>query len=906
MQTRLVIKQRIKGATACTKEGRHKKMMDGILTTKLNKPHFPQSFILKDYGFDQIKDVRIILICAPAGSGKSTAASYWLDHQPKLYFWYSLDEWDNDLMTFLSYLAEGLRQVDDKVGQQLHHLLKAHYNLSGESLIKTVVSLLHLVGPEYIIVLDDYHVIQNPEIHGFMESLISHLPNHAMLCLISREDPPLSLARLRLMNKVFELRRSNLQFSKGEVMDFFHVALKNRIREDQLHHLYERSEGWIAGLQLMSLSLNSTDYVDELIENVVSSSDYIMEYLLEEVFNKQSKEMQALLLKTSVAPYVTAELIAHLTHVTTEEAQDGLKELVQRNSFLVCIDSVKQIYRYHQLFRELLKQRLKRMSSEHYDDAHRLAAQWFELRGDYPEAIALYLEGNQFDAAVSLIEHLWTPMDMALSSSSWFELVKRLPNTYIDTSPVLCLGYGWALLDGGDVRTCQPWFDRAHELYTEWQEHKNTARIRIHDREAFDNIPVSLMSAQAFVAAVEGRYDLLNDYTETMRSLAQKHSYNREWVIESFLGMMHWGKGDLRDALSIMQALRTGERWKLSATIQSTFTWIVAELYIQLGALTKAKVILEEAIDTIHQENIAPVMMATYYLLLAVIESYRGNPNSAHSLLETSRSFGYRYEYMDWRYRYYLVLSRLYMQDQLLDRAADAIREGRQYTYLNPVPESVTLKTMQFWVDWKCKFDGFKKSFFLAEAVEALTASGSELPEYLQEQYWRILLLEAPLNQYGARMAKICEGLLSRAREQGRAIQVIEYLILSCRFEKSELACKKLIHEAEHLASKEGIRQPFIEFKDLLVQPVPFVEPLELSTNAKREIVNQRLSEPLTIRELELLDLIAKGYSNQDICDTLFIAMSTVKSYNNNLFRKFEVKRRTEAVAKARAIGLID
>lgn len=135
---------------------------------------------------------------------------------------------------------------------------------------------------------------------------------------------------------------------------------------------------------------------------------------------------------------------------------------------------------------------------------------------------------------------------------------------------------------------------------------------------------------------------------------------------------------------------------------------------------------------------------------------------------------------------------------------------------------------------------------------------------------------------------------------------MIEYLILSCRFEKSELACKKLIHEAEHLASKEGIRQPFIEFKDLLVQPVPFVEPLELSTNAKREIVNQRLSEPLTIRELELLDLIAKGYSNQDICDTLFIAMSTVKSYNNNLFRKFEVKRRTEAVAKARAIGLIE
>lgn len=872
-------------------------MVNLIMKTKLNKPQLPATFIERSYGFEAMQDARLLLLSAHAGAGKSTAVSYWLEHQPLPYCWYSLDEWDNDILVFLSYLGEGITRVDEKVGRQLLDLLDGSYGMSGEALTKTVISLLHQGEQPYVIVLDDYHWITEQGIHDFVEKLLLHMPTHLKLCLMTREDPPFSLARLRSLHQVMELRRKDLKFTQEEGWTFFQNVLANQINPEQFQYLYERSEGWIAGLQLMSLSINALDHVDQFVEDIASSSNYMMDYLLEEVFKRQSKEMQRFLLQTSVLNFLTPELIAYVMRGTISEADNGLKALELSNCFLISLDLTKPVYRYHHLFRELLKQRFKRIDLEQYQETLRLAGKWFEERDEHLEAINLYLEGHWFDEAAALIEKLWEPMDFALRSSSWLDLAKRLPLASIDASAVLCLGYGWALLNRGDIDKCDGWFQKAEAIY------------KASDAdEVLEIVPINLLSAKAYKSAVMGQFDLMMEHIEQLNGLTEGRPFKRQWLIESYVGMMHWGKGDLVKALERMQRVRGGKLGHLNPATASSFTWVVAEILIEIGELTKAKVMLEEAVEQTVGSH-TPVMLATYYLLLAVIECLRGQRDAAYALLEKSRGFGYRYEYLDWRYRYYLILSRLFMQDHLLEKAADTLREGSVYTYVNPKPESMTFAYMKMWVDIQRDSGHYKSTFYLEEGFRALDQTGKTLPDYRDEMYWRIVLFEGPLDLYGAKMAQLCKGLLERARAQERSVQVVEYLLLSSRFAPNGPRRRELIDEAVVLSQKEGIIQPFIEFERLLVDSsvvVPKSSQDRVSVAARRESANQSLSEPLTVRELELLDLIAKGYSNQEICDVLFIAMSTVKSYNNNLFGKLEVKRRTEAVAKARTVGLID
>ena len=388
-----------------------------VMSTKLQKPKLPLSVVEKEEINHRLSVAKINVICAQAGSGKSTVVSRWLEFQESPYIWYALDEWDNDLAQFLTYLATGIFAIDKDVSNQMKQLLSARQTIGDDALIKTFTTLLNTVQIPFIWVLDDYHTIQEESIHQMMKTLLSRFPQNMQMCIISREDPPFSLAKLRVQRQLTELRMSDLRFTLKETEAFLSSNLDQTLTASQMAYLYGRTEGWIAGLQLTALSLQGVSDVERFILNFSESHYYIMDYLLEEVLERHTEAMRQFLLKSSIFEYFSPELCDFVFEYSPGESQKVIDYLIKTNSFLIELNQ-KVWFRYHHLFRELLRRRVEMLDKHHISSLHKSAGMWFEKQGRIQEAIDHYLNGGNHDLAASQIELRWSTMDMELSSSS--------------------------------------------------------------------------------------------------------------------------------------------------------------------------------------------------------------------------------------------------------------------------------------------------------------------------------------------------------------------------------------------------------------------------------------------------------------------------------------------------------
>ncbi len=892
-------------------------MTQMIIKAKLQKQSLPLNLVVKDEIIEQIKTSRIIIISAGAGTGKSTLVSHWLDTQDVPFIWFSIDDWDNTLAQFLHYLAAGLVKIDGIVSNQMLQMLESRLTIDEDSLMRAFISILQSMQSPLIIVLDDYHHIYEPKIHVFTRMLIEHLPPSLKICIISREDPPLPLGRLRLQSSMTELRMVDLMFTKGEAEALLTSQLKRALTQKQLDQIYLRTEGWVSGLLLTAYTMQSIDDIDQFVQSFGWSQRYVMDYLLEEVLERQSDQMKIFLLSTSIFEYFTAQMCDEILSFSSGASAEIIENLVKSNSFMIVLEGDDCAYRYHHLFRALLLKRFDVDLSQDRVHLYKSAGDWYLRNGQYKEAIDKYLAGGCFELAAGLAEQIWSEMDLSLESASWLEMVKKMPKTLLEKSPVLLMGYGWALLDSGDVMRSLPWFESAKLLYERWILDAEEDLIMVRNRDEMMQMPATLMSAEAYIAAISGNYEDLFLKTDTLKRLADVHSYKRQWQIKTFLATSHWGSGELSEALDLMIHVADETRGLLNPLILNSFKSVISELYIQMGQLTKAEFVIRDAMEEVKQEGIVPVMMATYYLYLAQIAAYRGTLDMAYEYLETSKAYGHQFEFMDWRYKYNTILSRLYLAEDLWDSAKLCVEEGKQHIFNNPIPESITLEDMEIWLKLSKERDPHALEVRIASCLETydffdINDGGqgfnlknissmriTKLPAYVDEMKIKILMRYSPVEIFSELFGPLCGKLIVRASVQKRWLSVIEFTLLKIRFESSRPEREALMASAIKLSEIEGIKLPFMEFGQ--VQH----DTLRSSLHIKSPLANQKLSEPLSVRELEILELIAKGMSNQEIANTLFIALSTVKSYNNNLFGKLEVSRRTEAVAKATALGLV-
>ncbi len=773
-------------------------MAFSILPTKLHKPQLTDSVIPRSELLKNSNLASVILVSAQAGSGKSTIVSSWLSEQNKVYCWYNLDDWDNDLMQFFAYLAAGIKPIDMVVSEALEQLLDAFQSIGFESFLKVLINQLHTITSPFIFVFDDYHLIRNEHIHQVLRTMIEHFPPLMQLVLITREDPPFPLAKLRAGKKLFELRISQLRFTEEEVNAFFLQQLNVTLEEAQLKHLFKRTEGWIAGLQMTALSMQGHTDINGFIDAFTSSHYYIMDYLMEEVLEQQPQEIKSFLLTTSILEAFSGELCDAVLQLETGTGRTIIERLVKTNCFILSTDSSHHWYRYHHLFKELLKQRLDYQSKSELEKLHLRAGLWLAANGHIQEAIRHLLAANAFINAAALIECKWAEMDVQLQSASWLDMAKTLPANIIDSSPVLALGYGWALLDMGEIEASHVWFDKAQDLYNRCQTEVDPEDIIISDKTQFDLFPATIASARGYIAAATGDVEKVFIYSQEALIRIPSNQYYIRGMVSMLLAIAHWGTGDLQEAERVISECLKSFGSFLNPLVENSFYMVLGELYIQQKAFSKAKAIIENTISRVSEQNRVPILLASLHLSLAKVAFLQNNIKDAYVLLEQSKEYGQHYALMDWKYKYNLLLARVYCTEGYYDLARDCIIEGKANYFMNPLPDEITLEEMEI------KIDNEEKSHQIHPAFE----------------------IEEP--------------------------------------EKSEN------------------KQPL-----------------------KKEYANQLLTEPLTVRELEVLSLIVSGLSNKKICDTLFLALSTVKGYNQNIFGKLHVNHRTQAVAKAKELGLI-
>jgi len=534
---------------------------------------------------------------------------------------------------------------------------------------------------------------------------------------------------------------------------------------------------------------------------------------MEEVLDHQAPEIKDFLLKTSLFEFFSVELCEAVVQLKPSAGSAIIEKLVKSNSFIIPMESSHKWYRYHHLFRDLLRQRLEHEPEIDLDMLHHRAGCWFKNEGRGQEAIDHFLKANAFEEAAALIECKWAEMDIQLQAASWLNMAKRLPMTMLERSPVLAMGYGWALLDTGDVEGCGVWLDKAQVLYDLYQSAECPEGILISDTLQFDLLPATIASARGYIAAAKGDMECSLKHTRDALVQIPSNQHQKRGLVPMMLAVAHWGKGELHEAEAVIIQCLDDISIAENPLAYNSIYMVLGELYIQQERLNEASELLKQLISRVSKENQVPILLASLYLGLAKVAFLHGDNQQAYALLEDSKVKGQNYSLMDWKYKYYLMLARVYCSEGFYDLARDCVRESKAHYFINPMPDDITFDDM--------------------------------------------------------------ETMIEQAETSGHLIQ-------------------QSIDEGNNKASRQGLAKT--ESKGLYPNKLPLL---------KKEYANQALLESLTVRELEVLALIASGLSNQEICDTLFLALSTVKGYNQTIYGKLQVKRRTEAVARAKELELV-
>ncbi len=349
---------------------------------------------------------QLTLISASAGFGKTTLVRNWLAGRENQVAWFSIDERDNDSERFWVYLISALQAVNNSVGNTLLEILRSKSILSetpqeADALLTALLNdLLILKEPVYL-VLDDYHIIKNANIHQDMGFFIENLPPTLHVIVTTRLDPPWALTRWRAKAQMLEIRAKDLKFSEQEAYDLFEKLNGNALNETHIHTLYNKTEGWITGLYLAAFSISASNDVDNFIKNFAGSHKHILNFLSEEIFNQQPENVQDFLLKTSVLSRLCAPLCDAVTD--RNDSHDILSHLEHQNLFVISLDDEGVWYRYHHLFSDLLSYYLKKRSSEMIDTLHEKAEKWFLASGEPSEAVYQALKSENFEKAAAII-----------------------------------------------------------------------------------------------------------------------------------------------------------------------------------------------------------------------------------------------------------------------------------------------------------------------------------------------------------------------------------------------------------------------------------------------------------------------------------------------------------------------
>jgi LuxR family transcriptional regulator, maltose regulon positive regulatory protein len=924
---------------------------DPPLATKLYVPQLPLQIVRRPHLVERLQQAverPLTLIAAPAGFGKTTLISSWLQQAPLPVAWISLEHDDDDLTRFWSYVFIALSRVHPGIGTSALALLQAS-TLAPLPPIETVLAVwindLAALPHEVALVLDDYHVITAQAIHRSLTYLLDHLPPQLHLVIATRADPPLSLARLRAHGHLTEIRAADLRFTSEETAAFLTCALGLELSAQNIATLEARTEGWIAGLQLAALSMQEHKDIPGFLKAFTGSHRYIIDYLVEEVLARQPKLVQTFLLQTAILERLQGPLCEAVVGVmggTGEPfgeacgetgGQAMLEQLEQANLFLTPLDDSRLWYRYHQLFAEALRHRLQRTHPALIPELHRRASAWYEQQGLTRDAIYHALAATDFVQAAHLIEQTFNALVRRGEIATLQRWAAALPDELVRSNIELAILQGWLLFVSG----------KHDEALLHLQDIEHTFGISSVSDEP--RVQQMMPSGSESSAAIKGRLAAIRasialtqgdlPHTITLSRLAleylPKESMARSYVA-GYLGKAHYFSGDIGAASSALEeACRVS--WEVKH-IYGLFLVIhdLAHLHILQGHLHQADQTYRQALQQVLERSGHQPAMGPAYVGRGNLEREWNHLDAALSLLQEGIKLCEQTGNTQAILQAYIGLAFIHQARGDAGGASALMQQAVQRAE-RQIPSQTRGTQVEAAQAWLFLMQG-DEAAVLGWVQRCGLRIDQDLNHLREREYLtlvRVLIAQHRLDE----AVKWLANLLQLAEAQGRTGSVIEILMLQAEALHASGEVKQAIERLSQALSRaepESYIRLFVDegipMARLLVQlharrksdqpgslgyrekllallGKTHVEGLPHLATVVPGIGTYPLSEPLSEREMEVLRLIGAGCSNREIADRLVIAVSTVKWYVNAIYGKLQVQSRTRAVARARELDIM-
>ncbi len=635
-----------------------------VLATKL---HAPRQRAVVDRPRLQARVVSgqlpaLVLVSAPAGFGKTTLVADWfVNSRPDRWHtaWLSLDPTDDDPTAFWAGVVAALRTVAPGAGADARSLLQAAQPVETvvRSLLNDLEALASPTGPghETILVLDDYHVIESAEIHAGVAFLVDHLAPNVHLVLAGRADPPLPLARLRAGGELLEIRAADLRFTAAEAAAYLNEVMGLTLDESDVAALEARTEGWIAALQLAALSMQGRDDPAAFVAGFAGDDRFVVDYLAEEVLERQPPDVRRFLLHTAVLPRLSGPLCDAVTG--TAGGRATLERLERANLFLVPLDDRRRWYRYHHLFADVLRARLLDEEPELLDTLHQRAAAWFEADGELPEAINHALAGHDTERAARLIELAVPALFRSRQELTARRWLTALPAELFADRPVLAIEAVGAVMVSGELTGVEhllagiePWLEPGADL----------TRAVVFNQAELAHLPAQVAVYRAALALIGGDLDATIGHAERALDLAPPTDHLRRGSAAALVGLARWTGGDLATA----EARYTESIRSLTAAghISDVLgcSLALADIQTARGRLGDAIATLQAGLDLARAHN---VVRGTADLHAALCESLldRGDRDGAARHLDAARALGETAGLPQHPYRWRVAAARLHL-----------------------------------------------------------------------------------------------------------------------------------------------------------------------------------------------------------------------------------------------------